>query len=113
MLLAGDAVHIHTPAGGQGRNTGIMDAHNLAWKLALVVSGRAPSVLLDTYGAERGPVAAEVLRLTHAIVRYSTLSHPLQQRARNVIVPAAGRVPLIQRRAAPAEPGLRRIRQAR
>jgi 2-polyprenyl-6-methoxyphenol hydroxylase-like FAD-dependent oxidoreductase len=100
VILAGDAVHIHTPAGGQGMNTGIMDAHNLAWKLALVVSGRAPSGLLDTYGTERGPVAAEVLRLTHAIVWYSTLSHPLKQRARNVIVPAAGRVPLIQRRAA-------------
>ena len=100
VLLAGDAMHIHTPAGGQGMNTGIMDAHNLAWKLALVVSGRATSRLLDTYGAERGPVAAEVLRLTHAIVRYSTLSHPLKQQARNIIVPAAGRVPLIQHRAA-------------
>jgi 2-polyprenyl-6-methoxyphenol hydroxylase-like FAD-dependent oxidoreductase len=100
VLLAGDAVHIHTPAGGQGMNTGIMDAHNLAWKLALVVSGRAPGGLLDSYGAERGPVATEVLRLTHAIVRYSTLSHPLQQFARDVVAPAAARVPPIQRRAA-------------
>ena len=55
VLLAGDAMHIHTPAGGQGMNTGIMDAHNLGWKLALVVSGRATSRLLDTYGTERLP----------------------------------------------------------
>ena len=61
VLLAGDAVHIHSPAGGQGLNTGILDAHNLGWKLALVASGRAPDALLDTYGAERRPVAEEVL----------------------------------------------------
>ena len=53
VLLAGDAVHIHSPAGGQGLNTGIMDAHNLGWKLALVASGRAPDALLDSYGSER------------------------------------------------------------
>ena len=51
------------PAGGQGMNTGIMDAHNLAWKLALVASGQAPEELLDSYGQERGPVAADVLAL--------------------------------------------------
>ena len=52
VLLAGDAVHIHTPDGGQGMNTGITDAHNLGWKLALVASGRAPDALLDSYGTE-------------------------------------------------------------
>src|SRR6266568_143082 len=55
VMLAGDAAHIHSPAGGQGMNTGMMDAHNLAWKLALVADGRAPDALLDTYGQERGP----------------------------------------------------------
>jgi 2-polyprenyl-6-methoxyphenol hydroxylase-like FAD-dependent oxidoreductase len=55
VMLAGDAVHIHSPAGGQGMNTGIMDAHNLGWKMALVASGRSPDGLLDTYGQERGP----------------------------------------------------------
>ncbi len=67
MLLAGDAVHVHvhTPADGQGMNTGIMDAQNLAWKLAPVASGRAPEQLLDSYGQERAPVAAQVLRLMH------------------------------------------------
>jgi 4,5-epoxidase len=99
VLLAGDAVHIHSPAGGQGLNTGILDAHNLAWKLALVAAGRAPDTLLDTYGAERRPVAEDVLWLTHALVRYGTLSHPLRRRVRDVVVPALSRSPAIQRRA--------------
>jgi len=100
VLLAGDAVHIHSPAGGQGLNTGIMDAHNLGWKLALVATGRAPDAVLDTYGAERRPVAEDVLRLTHALVHYGTLSHPVRRRIRDVAVPALGRSPMIQRRAA-------------
>src|SRR5215469_9299960 len=100
VLLAGDAVHIHTPAGGQGMNTGIMDAHNLAWKLALVAQGRAPDAVLDTYGAERRPVAEDVLRLTHALVHYGTLTHPLKRRVRDMVVPALSRSQVIQRRAA-------------
>jgi 2-polyprenyl-6-methoxyphenol hydroxylase-like FAD-dependent oxidoreductase len=87
VLLAGDAVHIHTPAGGQGLNAGMLDAHNLGWKLALVASGRAPDALLDSYGAERRPVAEEVLRLTHALVHYGTMSHPVKRRVRDVVVP--------------------------
>ena len=100
VLLAGDAVHIHTPAGGQGLNTGITDAHNLGWKLALVASGRAPDTLLDTYGTERRPVAEEVLTLTHALVRYGTMSQPVKRRVRDIVAPALGRSPVIQRRAA-------------
>ncbi len=99
VLLAGDAVHIHTPAGGQGMNTGIMDAHNLGWKLALVASGRAPDDLLDSYGTERRPVADEVLKLTHALVRYGTISHPIKRGIRDIVVPALGRTAVIQRRA--------------
>ena len=99
VMLAGDAVHIHSPAGGQGMNTGIMDAHNLAWKLALVASGRSPDGLLDTYGQERGPVAADVLALTHTLVRLGTITHPVQRALRNTIVPVAGSLPPIQRRA--------------
>jgi 2-polyprenyl-6-methoxyphenol hydroxylase-like FAD-dependent oxidoreductase len=64
MLLAGDAAHIHSPLGGQGMNTGIGDAENLAWKLALVVAGRADHRLLDTYQAERRPIAKSVLDTT-------------------------------------------------
>jgi 2-polyprenyl-6-methoxyphenol hydroxylase-like FAD-dependent oxidoreductase len=100
VLLAGDAVHIHTPAGGQGMNTGIIDAHNLGWKLALVASGRAPDALLDNYATERRPVAEEVLKLTHALVHYGSLSHPVKRRVRDIVVPALGRSPVIQRRAA-------------
>ena len=100
VLLAGDAVHIHSPAGGQGLNTGILDAHNLGWKLALVASGRAPGTLLDSYGAERRPVAEEVVRLTHALVHYGTLTHPVKRRVRDVVVPVLGRSAAIQRRAA-------------
>jgi 2-polyprenyl-6-methoxyphenol hydroxylase-like FAD-dependent oxidoreductase len=100
VLLAGDAVHIHTPAGGQGLNTGMIDAHNLGWKLALVSSGRAPDTLLDSYGTERRPVADEVLKLTHTLVRYGTMSHPVKRTARDVIVPALARSAVVQRRAA-------------
>jgi 2-polyprenyl-6-methoxyphenol hydroxylase-like FAD-dependent oxidoreductase len=68
VLLAGDAAHIHSPVGGQGLNTGVQDAVNLGWKLAQVVNGSSPESLLDTYHAERHPVAARVLRNTMADV---------------------------------------------
>ena len=66
VLLAGDAAHVHYPVGGQGLNTGVQDAVNLGWKLAQVVKGTSPEDLLDTYHAERHPVAARVLRNTMA-----------------------------------------------
>ncbi len=66
VFLAGDAAHVHSPAGGQGMNTGIQDAHNLAWKIAAVVNDGASPSLLDTYEAERRPVAAHVLALSNA-----------------------------------------------
>ncbi len=68
VLLAGDAAHVHYPSGGQGLNTGVQDAVNLGWKLAQVVKGTSPESLLDTYHAERHPVAAGVLRNTMAQV---------------------------------------------
>jgi 2-polyprenyl-6-methoxyphenol hydroxylase-like FAD-dependent oxidoreductase len=68
VLLAGDAAHVHNPVGGQGLNTGVQDAVNLGWKLAQVVNGTSPDSLLDTYHAERHPVAARVLRDTIAQV---------------------------------------------
>jgi 2-polyprenyl-6-methoxyphenol hydroxylase-like FAD-dependent oxidoreductase len=67
-LLAGDAAHVHPPIGGQGLNTGVQDAVNLGWKLAQVVKGISPQSLLDTYQAERHPVAARVLQNTMAQV---------------------------------------------
>jgi 2-polyprenyl-6-methoxyphenol hydroxylase-like FAD-dependent oxidoreductase len=66
VLLAGDAAHIHPPIGGQGLNLGIQDAFNLGWKLAAQIRGWAPETLLDTYQAERHPVAADVLDNTRA-----------------------------------------------
>jgi hypothetical protein len=68
VLLAGDAAHIHAPDGGQGMGTGVQDAVNLGWKLAQVINGTSPESLLDTYHAERHPVAARVLRTTMASI---------------------------------------------
>ncbi|MGH2717501.1 MAG: FAD-dependent monooxygenase, partial [Actinomycetota bacterium] len=66
VLLAGDAAHVHPPQGGQGLNVGVQDAVNLGWKLAQVVKGTCPDSLLDSYHAERHPVAARVLRNARA-----------------------------------------------
>jgi 3-(3-hydroxy-phenyl)propionate hydroxylase len=66
VLLAGDAAHVHYPVGGQGLNIGVQDAVNLGWKLAQVVAGTSPESLLDSYHAERHPVAARVLQNTMA-----------------------------------------------
>jgi 2-polyprenyl-6-methoxyphenol hydroxylase-like FAD-dependent oxidoreductase len=66
VFIAGDAAHIHPPTGGQGMNTGIQDAYNLAWKLALVIQSKAPERLLDSYEAERRPVGADVVARTRA-----------------------------------------------
>jgi hypothetical protein len=66
VLLAGDAAHVHSPAGGQGLNVGLQDAVNLGWKLGQVVKGISPEGLLDTYQAERHPIAARVLENTLA-----------------------------------------------
>ena len=66
VLLAGDAAHVHSPAGGQGLNIGVQDAVNLGWKLAQVVSGTSPESLLDTYQAERHPIGARVLKTSMA-----------------------------------------------
>ena len=71
VLLAGDAAHIHYPAGGFGISLGVQDAVNLGWKLAAVVRGAAPDTLLDTYHAERHPVAASLVRYTMATVALS------------------------------------------
>ncbi|MGV8872569.1 MAG: FAD-dependent oxidoreductase [Rhodococcus sp. (in: high G+C Gram-positive bacteria)] len=69
VFLAGDSAHIHTPAGGQGLNTGIQDGINLGWKLAHVAGRQSGAALLDTYEEERHPIAAEVLRLTETLAR--------------------------------------------
>ena len=73
VFLAGDAAHVHSPAGGQGMNTGLQDAANLGWKLAAVVRGTADPGLLDTYHAERYPVGRFVLRMSHGLLRLALL----------------------------------------
>ncbi|MFI9272544.1 FAD-dependent monooxygenase [Kitasatospora sp. NPDC052896] len=72
VLLAGDAAHVHSPAGGQGLNTGVQDAYNLGWKLGRVLRHGAPDTLLDSYEAERRPVAAAVLGLSTALYGMAT-----------------------------------------
>lgn len=74
VFLAGDAAHVHSPAGGQGMNTGIQDAYNLGWKLGCVLAGAQDS-LLDTYEEERLPVAAHVLGLSTQLHRQITSAH--------------------------------------
>jgi 2-polyprenyl-6-methoxyphenol hydroxylase-like FAD-dependent oxidoreductase len=99
VLLAGDAAHIHSPAGGQGLNTGMMDAYNLGWKLALVADG-APDGLLDTYGQERVPAASGVLGFTDKMIRLALMRHPVKRAVRDTLLPAATAIPTIQERAA-------------
>ncbi|HZP60763.1 MAG TPA: FAD-dependent monooxygenase, partial [Opitutaceae bacterium] len=87
VFLAGDAAHIHSPAGGQGMNTGMQDAFNLAWKMALVAQERAPESLLDSYDAEREPVAETVLRLTDRATQVALSRNHALQALRNYLVP--------------------------
>jgi 2-polyprenyl-6-methoxyphenol hydroxylase-like FAD-dependent oxidoreductase len=83
LLLAGDAAHIHSPAGGQGMNTGIQDAANLAWKLALVCRGDAPETLLDSYDEERHPVGRQLLRTTDRLFSLNTSADGWTKALRN------------------------------
>jgi FAD binding domain len=87
VFLAGDAAHIHSPAGAQGMNTGIQDAWNLGWKLALVSRGTADETLLDTYDAERRPVGGFVVRFTDRAFTVATSTNPLVRVLRTRLVP--------------------------
>ncbi|HET6360098.1 FAD-dependent monooxygenase [Streptomyces sp.] len=87
VFLAGDAAHIHSPAGAQGMNTGIQDALNLGWKLALTCLGAAPEALLDTYESERAPVGRNVLRFTDRAFTIATSRNPFIRRARTQLAP--------------------------
>ncbi len=83
IFLMGDAAHIHSPAGGQGMNTGMQDAINLAWKLAMVTHGQAGTILLDSYSPERTAVGDMVLRNASRLTDLAALTHPAAQTARN------------------------------
>ena len=100
VFLAGDAAHIHSPAGGQGMNTGMQDAFNLAWKLALVIEGAAKPSLLDSYSRERSAVGDRVLRNAGLMTEAATLRNPLLQDVRNAILRFATGFPQIRHRVA-------------
>ena len=97
VLLAGDAAHTHAPFGGQGMLTGLGDAENLAWKLALVVSGRADGALLDTYQRERRPLATEVLRGTSAVTKINVARGPIGRFLRDRLIVPVSNLPRVQR----------------
>ncbi|MGW7054062.1 FAD-dependent oxidoreductase [Streptomyces sp. NPDC054887] len=99
VLLAGDAAHTHSPAGGQGMNTGLQDAANLGWKLAAVVNGQAPDELLDSYHDERHPVGRAVVRSSGALVRLAMAQGPLRRGRRALLTAAVAHVPPVTRRA--------------
>jgi 2-polyprenyl-6-methoxyphenol hydroxylase-like FAD-dependent oxidoreductase len=107
ILIAGDAAHSHSPVGGQGMNTGIQDAHNLAWKLALVVRGRASPELLDSYDREREPVARAVLDFTEKLTRVACMRGWFWPRVRTALVNAVIPFGVAQRYGATLLGGLR------
>jgi 2-polyprenyl-6-methoxyphenol hydroxylase-like FAD-dependent oxidoreductase len=96
VFLAGDAAHIHSPAGGQGMNTGMQDAFNLAWKLAAVVNGDGGDALLDSYQAERLPVAEQVITFTNRLTKVGTLSG-VPRRIRNALARTLSHIPALRR----------------
>ncbi|MTD57611.1 FAD-dependent oxidoreductase [Amycolatopsis pithecellobii] len=95
VFFAGDAAHVHSPMGGQGMNTGIQDAANLAWKLAAVLDG-APESVLGTYHAERHPIGRRVLRQSGLIARAVTLNPRVARGLRDVVAPRLARIPAVR-----------------
>jgi 2-polyprenyl-6-methoxyphenol hydroxylase-like FAD-dependent oxidoreductase len=96
VFLAGDAAHVHSPAGGQGMNTGMQDALNLSWKLALAYRGRASDLLLDSYHDERHPVAAHVITVTDKLTKVGTVNSDLLREMRNQAMKFALMLPISQ-----------------
>lgn len=97
VFLAGDAAHIHSPAGGQGMNTGMQDAFNLAWKLALVIHGRAAAEpLLDSYSIERSAVGDTVLANAGRMTAVATLRGSAKQTLRNLMASLVLHVPAVR-----------------
>ncbi|MFG2091609.1 bifunctional 3-(3-hydroxy-phenyl)propionate/3-hydroxycinnamic acid hydroxylase [Spirillospora sp. NPDC048824] len=97
VLLAGDAAHLMPPFAGQGLNTGLRDARNLAWKLAAVVRGEAAESLLDTYDEERRPHATEMVRLSHRMGQLIMTTNPRRAWLRDVLFRIAGVAPPVKR----------------
>lgn len=106
VLLAGDAAHMHFPAGGVGMNVGIQDAHNLGWKLAEVIAGQAGEELLDSYDEERRPIGADLLEQTRAQTALMTTYSPEGHALRTVISQLIATVPDVSRKLAEGLSGL-------
>jgi 2-polyprenyl-6-methoxyphenol hydroxylase-like FAD-dependent oxidoreductase len=98
-FIAGDAAHVHSPMMGQGMNTGMQDAINLAWKLELVEKGIAGPDLLDTYESERHPIGQRLLRNTDAVTKLVTIRNPIVQQVRNRLMPLLASQEVVQERA--------------
>ena len=98
VFLAGDAAHVHSPAGGMGMNTGLQDAANLSWKLAAVIAGRGDDRLLDTYHDERHPVGKMVLRTSGGLIRAALLRRGPARALRDAAATTALRLPPVTRR---------------
>ena len=97
-FLLGDAAHVHSPMGGQGMNTGLQDAYNLAWKLALVIANRADQTLLDTYEAERRPFAQQLLATTDRAFRVVVSESWLAGMLRTQIIPRVAAIAMRRKR---------------
>lgn len=95
LFLAGDAAHVHSPAGGQGMNTGIQDALNLAGKLTAVLRDGAPDTVLDAYETERRPIAADVVAFTDKLTRIATVDGAVLRTLRNSALRALDWVPAV------------------
>ena len=101
MFLLGDASHIHSPAGGQGMNTGMQDAFNLGWKLKLLANGQGDAeAIAESYFAERHPVAQKVVRETSRLLHFGIVSHGVVRAAKNVVLPILSGLEPFKKRAA-------------
>jgi 2-polyprenyl-6-methoxyphenol hydroxylase-like FAD-dependent oxidoreductase len=101
VFLVGDAAHVHSPVGGQGMNTGIQDACNLGWKLALAARGQAAPGLLDTYDTERAPIAHDLLRNTDLATRAVLSQNDLMREVRRHLIPRLAEQPRVRQRIMP------------
>ncbi len=97
IFIAGDAAHIHSPFGGQGMNTGLQDAWNLAWKLDLVLHGRGNERLLESYSAERRPVIKNVIMTTDFLTKALGTANKVAQAFRDLLIPMVSRLAAFQR----------------
>lgn len=98
IFFVGDAAHLHSPAGGQGMNTGMQDAYNLGWKLGYVLNNKSPEKILDSYEQERKPVADDVLKISDRMITMATLKSPVLKSIRNFALKCINQVPAIKQK---------------